>query len=294
MFKTKLMLSVAVLVTPGRAFALEAVLDSIDELPEDLKSEYVQSGDKWVLQVNGMKPQADFERVQNALNNERREHTALKTKIKDNFGEEKFEDIHAKLDRIPELEAAAEGNMDEAKIDQIVEGRLRTKIAPVERERDQLKTKVTELEGTVGELTANEKKRLIRDAVRDAAKGAKVTDEALDDALMLGDAIFEVRDDDGKVVVKDNVGYTPGIEPSVLFTDLQAKKPHWFGQSGGGGANGNRGGGGGGVKNPWTAENWNITEQGRLMTADPSKADQLAKQAGHTDAATARKPAPKT
>jgi hypothetical protein len=287
-----LLASVAAMALPGRAFALEAVRDSIDDLPEELKSEYVQGADgKFTLQVTGMKTQADFDRVQGALTKERTDHSALKTRIKDHFGEEKFEDVRAKLDRIPELEAAAEGKMDDEKINQIVEGRLRTKLAPIERERDQLKSQVAEKDGKIGELTAAEKRRTIRDAVREAATKAKVAPEALDDALMLGDAILEVREDDGKVVVKDNVGFTPGIEPSVLFTDLQSKKPHWFGPSGGGGANGNRGGGVGGT-NPFTGDNWNMTEQGKLMRSDPAKADQLARAAGHKDAATAVRPAP--
>jgi hypothetical protein len=282
----------ALLAGPARAHALNAVLDSIDDLPEELKGEYVQGSDgKFVLQVSGMKSQADFDRVQGALNKERSDHSALKARIKENFGEEKFEDIHAKLDRIPELEAAAEGKIDDEKLNQMVETRLRTRLAPLERERDQLKTQLGEKDQKIGELTTNERRRTIRDAVREAAKAAKVTDEAIDDALLLGDTVFEVRDDDGKVVVKEGAPFTQGIEPSVLFTDLQTKKPHWFGQSTGGGAGGNRGGSGV-SKNPFSADNWNITEQGQLMTSDPAKADQLARTAGHADAATARKPVP--
>jgi hypothetical protein len=278
------------LAGPGRAFALEAVRDSIDDLPEELKGEYVQSGDKFVLQVTGMKPEADFVRVQNALNKERQDHSALKQRIKENFGDEKFEDIHARLDRIPELEAAAEGKLDDDKINQIVEGRVRTKLAPVERERDQLKSQLGEKDKTISDLTTEKRQRMIDDEVRKAARTAKVTDEALDDALLLGRTVFEVRDDDGKVVVKDGTSFTPGIEPSVLFTDLQSKKPHWFGQSSGGGAGGNRGGGGA-TSNPFGAATWNITEQGRIINSDPAKADQLARAAGHNDALTAVRPA---
>lgn len=282
----------ALLAGPGRAFALNAILDSIDDLPEELKGEYTQGSDgKFALQVTGMKPEAEFTRVQNALTKERNEHGALKTRIKENFGEEKFEDIHAKLDRIPELEAAAEGKIDDEKLNGMVEARLRTRLAPVERERDTLKTQVGDKDKTIGELTAKERRRTIRDAVREAAKGAKVTDEALDDALLLGDTLFEVREDDGKVVVKEGTPYTQGIEPSVLFTDLQSKKPHWFPLSNGGGAGGNRGGGGV-TRNPFTADAWNLTEQGAIMSTDPQKADQLARTAGHRDAATAVKPTP--
>jgi hypothetical protein len=279
----------ALLAGPCRAHALEAVRDSIDDLPDDVKGEYAERDGKFHLQVTGMRSEAEFTRVQGALTKERGEHGALKARIKEHFGDEKFEDIHAQLDRIPELEAS-QGTIDEAKLETIVEGRVRTKLAPVERERDNLKNKVSELEGTVVELTGKEKRRLIQDTTREAARKAKVTDEALDDALLLGDTVLEVREDDGKVVVKDGTAYTPGIEPSVLFTDLQSKKPHWFGASQGGGANGNRSGTQTNT-NPFTRANWNVTEQGRLMQADAAKADQLAKVAGHADAATAVMPA---
>src|SRR4051794_32675818 len=134
-----LLASCSLLAGPARAHALDAVRDSIDDLPEELKSEYVAGADgKFVLQVTGMRPEAEFTRVQTALSAERRDHGALKTRIKEHFGDEKFEDIHARLDRIPELEAA-QGTIDDDKINAIVEGRVRTKLAPVERERDQLK-----------------------------------------------------------------------------------------------------------------------------------------------------------
>jgi hypothetical protein len=281
------------LASATRTFALEAVRDNIDDLPEDIKKEYVESGGKFVLQVTGVKPEADFTRVQGALDKERKDHSALKQRIKDNFGDEKFEDIHAKLDKIPELEAAAEGKLDDDKINSIVEGRVKTRLAPVERERDNLRNQLGEKDQAIAELTTKEKRRLIHDKVREAAKAAKVSDEAIDDALLLGDAVLEVREDDGKVVVKDNVGYTPGIEPSVLFTDLQSKKPHWFAPSSGGGAGGNRGGPGI-TSNPFAGDSWNMTEQGKLINADPSKADQLARAAGHKDALTAVRPVTQT
>lgn len=279
----------ALAMGPARAGALKATVDKLDDLPEALHTEYVQQGDKYVLQVEGMKPEAEFQRVQGALNKERTDHGALKTRIKDTFGDEKFEDVRTKLDRIPELEAAAEGKIDDEKINGIVEGRLRTKLAPIERERDGLRTQLAEKDQAIQGFTAKERTRLVHDAVRAAATAAKVRPEAMDDALLLADRVFEVREDDGKVVVKDNVGFTPGIEPSVLMTDLQSKRPHWFGDSMGGGSRGNGGGGGGAGTNPFSKAGWNMTAQGAIMNSDPAKAEQLAKTAGHKDAATARK-----
>lgn len=287
---TLLLLAATSLRGPARAhMALEATVDNLDNVPEALKVEYVEQGGKYVLQVNGMKPQSEFDRVHGALTNERREHGVLKDRIKV-FGDRKFEDVVTELDRIPELEARA-GQIDDDKINQIVEGRVKTRIAPVERERDQFRTKVGELEGTVGELTTKEKKRLIRDKAREAGTAAKLRPEAMDDFLLLADTVLEVRADDNEVVVRDGTGFTAGVQPSVLLTDLQPKRPHWWGESTGGGAGGNRGGSGaGGTTNPWSKEGWNKTQQGQVYASDPQKAIQMAKSAGHADPLTATRP----
>lgn len=257
--------------------ALKAILDSVDDLPEDVKKEYVERNGKFELQVEGMKTQADVDRLQSALNKERNDHKQAKERIS-LLGDRKIEDVIAQLDRIPELEAAAGGKIDDEKINQIVETRIKGKLAPVERERDTLKAKVGELEGTVKEFSTKERTRMIHDAVRKAGGAAKVLPEALEDALLLAERVFDL-DESGRVVTKDNVGVTPGIEPGVWFTDLQKSRPHWWGPSAGGGAGGNRSGLGGG-NNPWSAEHWNMTEQGKILSADRSKAEQLAKSAG--------------
>lgn len=268
--------------------ALKAILDNLDGVPEALHGEYVEKDGKFELQVEGMKTQGDIDRINGALQKEKKDHKALQTRVA-LLGDHKIEDVVTALDRIPELEAAAEGKMDDEKINQIVETRIKAKLAPVERERDQLKTKVGELEGTVGDYQTKDKTRSIHDAVRKAGREAKMLPEAMDDALMLSERLFEV-DDTGKVVTKDGVGVTPGIEPSSWMTDIQKTRPHWWGASAGGGAGGNRGG----VdtsKNPFSAEHWNMTEQGKLVTTDRSKAEQLAKLAGTTIGG--QKPQPK-
>lgn len=287
MTKRSILLASAVALCPSRAFAIDAVVDSLDNVPEALHAEYVAQGDKFVLQVTGMKPQSEFDRLQSAHNKEKQDHSTLKQTVRSTFGEEKLEDIRAKLDRIPELEAS-QGTIDEEKLNTIVEARVRTKLAPVERERDQFKVRVGELEGTVGELTTKEKKRLIRDKAREAGTAAKLRPEAMDDFLLLADTVFEVRADDNEVVVKDGTSFTAGVQPAVLLTDLQPKRPHWWGESAGGGAGGARDRQSANA-NPFSKAAWNMTAQGQLMESDPAKAEQMAKQAGHKEAATARK-----
>lgn len=263
---------------PALIGALQAVVDSLEGIPEALHGEYVEKGGKFELQVSGMRTEADVQRVQNALTKERSDHGALKQRVS-LLGEHKIEDVVTILDRVPELEAAAAGKLDPHKIDEIVETRIKSRLAPVERERDSLKVQLTEKDTLLDGFSKKEKTRTIHDRVREAATKAKLLPEAIDDALLLADRTFELEEGTNKVVTKDGIGVTPGVDPEVWFSDLQTKRPHWWGGSAGGGAAGQRQNVGGGT-NPWSHDHWNMTEQGRLYNENRERAEQMAKAAG--------------
>lgn len=269
------------------AFKME--LESLDGLPEEVAKEYVERDGKFVIQVEGMKTQEDVNRVQNALNAERTAHAELKTKVKTTFGDEKFEVIREKLDKLPELEAAAAGNLDETKIASIVEGRLKAKTAPIERENTNLKNENAALKEQVQTFATKEKGRTIADQIRAEAAKAKMLDGAIEDAVFLGSSVMELQDD-GVAVVKAATGFTEGLSAKDFVAQLQEKKPHWWGPSQGGGAGGNRGGPSA-TNNPFSHEHWNMTEQGKLIRADRSRAEALATAAGTTIGG--KRPAPK-
>ena len=285
---TKLMAGVALaaMLTPARAgdgeTSLAATVDSLDGVPEALHGFYVERDGKFHLQVTGLPTQANVTRLEEAIRKERADHKTTKDNLNriTNNGARTVDDVVADLDRIPELEAG-QGQIDDDKINTIVESRVRTRVAPIERERDTLKAQVGEKDKVIEGHEARERTRTIHDKVREDATKAKVLPEAIEDALLLADRIFEVTEE-RRVVTRDNVGVTPGIEPSVWLTDVQKTRPHWWGPSSGGGAGGNRGGGGDANKNPVTHENWNLTEQGALVQADRPKAEQMAKAAGTT------------
>lgn len=267
--------------------AVKTVYDNVEDIPEGLKDDYKETKDAktgkvaFVLDLDGpievlppvrsLKDEAARRRIESTeLNKKLEKYKAL--------GDLDPTDILAKLDKYPELEAALAGKTDDEKINAIVEARVKTKLGGVERERDTWKAKAAEQEKTIESFTTAERNRKIQSAATAAARTAKVLEHAFEDVGILAERVLDI-DEDGNVVTKDNVGVTPGLTPEQWLVELQAKRPHWWGPTSGGGASGGRGAAGGGA-NPWTADNWNVTEQGRIYSQDPKRADSLAKAAG--------------
>src|SRR5690606_6006640 len=140
------------------------------------------------------------------------------------------------------------GKLDDTKIEEIVNNRIKSRLSPVERERDTLKSQIAERDQIILGYQTKETQRTISDKVREAATTAKILPEAFDDALLLAERAFE-RTGDGREVTKDTVGGTPAVDASVWFNELQAKRPHGWGTSAGGGASGSMTPGG--QVNPW-------------------------------------------
>ena len=258
---------------------------AIDEIPEPHRDLYTERNGQFELTgVEGIKTQGDIDRLTVALNKERADHKAAREASQPwapiaSLGLSP-EDALAKLDRFEELEAAAAGKIDETKLDEMVNGRLKTQLAPVTRERDQFKTENEQLKEQLGKYAAAERQRNIHDNVRKALVEHKVIAEAQEDVLFLAERVFEVREDDGEVVTRDGVGVTPGIRAADWLLEMQPKRPHWWPASQGGGAGGNAGGGGAG-SNPWTAGNWSVTKQMQFAKEHgPEKAASAAKAAG--------------
>lgn len=265
---------------------LKAIHDKQDEIPEDYRELYTEKNGKWELTgIKGIRTQADIDRVQGALTKEKAEHKTTKGKLMV-WGDMDPEETKKSLDRIPELEAAAGDKLDESKIDELANKRadrvLKTKLAPVERKLTAAEKERDELKVERDTLSAKATQRAIHDDMRKAGKAAKIRPEAEDD-LLLHDRLFEVTDD-GKVLTKDNVGVTPGLDPDAWLSEIQERKQHWWPGTVGSGAPGSGGPGGiGAKKNPWSHQHWNVTEQGRFFTKNgKEKCEKMAEAAGTT------------
>ena len=260
-----------------------------NSIPSIVKHLYKEAGGKWVLIAAGeIKSVQDVTNVQEGLRKEREDHKTTKRKLAA-FGELDPETVQEKLDRIAELEAAAKGNLDEEKLNQIVEGRIKSKTAPLERQISKLEEERSSLTGEITAFQTRENRRSIHDDVRKAATTAKVRDTALEDVLLISEALFH-RDESGNVVTRDSVGVTPGISAEVWLTEAKNTRPHWWPESQGVGARGGEGGAGG--NNPFSGKHWNLTEQGKLIRENRARAEQMARAAG-TEIGAGKKPDPK-
>lgn len=268
--------------------ALNAVHTTLDEIPENFRELYTEKNGKFELTgISGVKTQADIDRLQVAIAKERDATKAEKEKLSV-WGDYQFDDVVAKLDKYPELEAAAAGKLDEASIEEIVskrvDGTINSKTAPLERQLKLLQTEREELAKERDALSTEKRQRLIHDSVRKAMTASKVIPEAQEDALMLAERVFEIREDDGQIVTRDQVGVTPGIAADVWLTEMVSQRPHWWPATQGGGARGGSGGGASfGGSNPWALDSWNMTKQGQVLNEHGrEKADQMAASAGTT------------
>lgn len=268
----------------GAQMQLSVEHDKIDDIPEEFRALYTEQDDKFVLTgIQGVKSQADIDRIMTGLVKERDEHKTTKASLHVWDGLD-HKEVTGKMDRFKELEVMAEGNKDEmdAKLEELTEARVVTRLAPVERENKTLKTRCEELEALATTLQGEKTQRTIGDAVLNACVKSKVVDEARPDVIMLANQVFEVGDDGTTVLTKENpYGVTPGLAPDVFLSEMQDKRPHWWPASRGGGASGSANNFGTGDGNPWASDHWNMTKQGEYLKANGvEKAEQMAKAAG--------------
>jgi len=261
---------------------IELTYETMDDVPANAKWLYTEQDGKAVLtHVVGLKSQVDIDRVQEGLRKEREDHAKTKADLKPFKGMDAAE-VQAKLDRVDALEAAGGDKLDQEAIDKLVEGRLKQATAPLQRQIDELTTSNTELTQSNEKLTGTITTGSRNEAVRKIASEMKVHGTALGDIELVAANYLEKDEHTGKWIVKaDAEGVTPGADVKQFMREMQKQRPHWWPKSNGGGAQGGIEGINGG-KNPFSGDNWNLTEQGQLIRSDRELANQLAIAAGTT------------
>lgn len=263
--------------------ALKYQLDSIDDLPETLHEYYTESNGKYVLAVEGVKPDTEFSKVTGALNNERKTAKQLKEQL--SAWQAKFEgktadEIYELVEKIPMLEEASQGKFDKSKVDALVDAASKSRLAPVLHDLEKFKTAVAERDQRLAQYEAADKRRTIHDAIREVAAKEGFIETAYsssDGALMLIAERFLTVDELGQVVVADDAkSLTPGLGVKEALGELKQAHPYLLKASQGGGATGSTGAVAG--NNPFKTNN--MTARGQYMKANPDKWQKAMQQAG--------------
>jgi hypothetical protein len=268
---------------------IEFEYENLAAVPEAFRGLYAEKDGKAVLtHVNGIKTLADVNNVQEALRKERNDHALAQTSLRGwkALGEDPSK-IQQILDTIPELKASA-GQIDEEKLNKILEGRMSQKIAPLNRQLETITGEMTTVSKERDTLKNSLRSRDLSDAVRSVATEMKVVPTAMSDIEMVAAHYLEKDEISGQFFVKAGVsGATPGMDVKGFLKEMQKVRPHWWPASRGGGAGGG-GDLGDGNSNPWTKDNWNITSQSRFYTQNGAVAAQKAAKAAGTTIGGAR------
>ena len=276
---------------------LKAIYDKREDVPEGYEDLYAERDGKLELNgVEGIKTQADVDRISSALTKEREDHKKTKASLAAwaDFDQEP-EKVREQLDRIPELEAqAGQGQDNEKKVEQLVEARLAAKMRPLERENEKLKTEAADRQERVSSLEGRERQRAVKDHILPIILESDPVKSAIPQLLMHAERDFDAKliegqDGEYDVLTRDGGGVTPGLNGKDWLPIVQERYPHCWPGSNGTGAT-NSGDGRGAQRNPYTHEDWSLTRQGVLERDNPKLAKQLRDAAGASDG---RRPAPK-
>lgn len=224
--------------------ALRATYPTQDEIPEAVRSLYVEREGKWCLDVEaaggGGGGGDDVAKLTAALDKERKAKAAAEKALADTRKSlEGLDPVKAReaLKTIHDLEE--KNLLGEGKFEEAVAAR-------VQRLANESKTQVDTLTKQVATLTGQLEEALIDNGIRSAASKARVRDEAVEDAVLLGKRVFRLKD--GKPVPMNGEEVIYGKEANKPMTieewlgDRSKDRQHWFQPSNGTGADPNAAG----------------------------------------------------
>lgn len=257
--------------------------DTLTAVPAEHAALYIEKDGKAVLQLTGIKTQADFDNYA----------TALRARLADAAGDLKAvknqgmtrDEITA---LIKDVATAVKPNGDDRGKGGANDAALEARVHDLERELASTLEELTTAKTAGEKAKADATNTTISNALHTAAVKAGVRPTAVQGLVQLIAASFE-QSSDGQVVTKLEGQTVPGVtpntapEPFMAAIQRSADFSHFWPDSKGGGAHGGGAGGGGGgagADNPFSLAGWNLTLQGNLVRSDRAEAERLAKAAG--------------
>lgn len=262
---------------------LKAVYQKKEDIPAALVEFYTEESGEWVLVVDGLKTQADFDNYAEALKKRFTDQAADLSK-KGGAGITRDELLEA-LEKF--AKPNGDGGGDDGKGNGKGNGDLDARLHDLERTVASLNETNEKLQTERDDALGNSRKTTIRNELNTAGLKAGATPEGISSLVTLVEPNFEVAQD-GSVVTKleANGGVSPNQKPADFFA-AASRNPEYrmfWGKSVGGGADGDGPGPGAGDAlgkgNPWSKAGWNMTEQGTMYRKDPTEAGRLMDAAG--------------
>ena len=272
---------------------LKTIYDAQDDIPEQFRELFVERNGKFeITGIEGVKTQADIDRQTAALEKERKDHKLVREKLA-KWGDldpdtipVQLEELNEAKQKISSLEAS--GKLEGQALQDRMDAAAAAAVGPVQREKNAIAARLAAKEkeaadkdAAINALKAEQKSERIRISLRDAAIAAKILPTAIDDAVVIGERMFEYNEE-GKLLTKADAPVTAGLDPKLWAEAMKESRPHWWLPSQGGGAGGGKGSTNlVGKDNPWSREAWNLTEQGKkVRELGESKAAELAARVG--------------
>lgn len=204
---------------------LKHTINKLEDVAEGVRALYVQQGDKFVLDVDGVVPKEKLDEF-------RTNNITLQQKL------DKFKDVDpTKYNELMEIDRKIKEKelLDAGKVDELVELRTTTM-------RNEFETEKANLTGQLSTANLKLEQLLIDNVVKTAAIKLGVIPEAVDDVVLRAKGLFRIEDgnpipkQDGKVLYGKD-GSSP-MSVDEWLTGLKSTAKHLFLSSQGSGAGG--------------------------------------------------------
>jgi len=268
-----------------------------EEIPVEHQALYTEREGAWLLDVEGLpsghypgghysgfRPEGDLPVGQRETGTLEGKLTALqkeRDELMKRFDGIDPDQVRALAEEKRKLEEAAQ--LKAGEVEKVIDGRIRSvkgdlekQIAALSTERELLNARLTTIQIDQGVVASASERGLTATAIPDITARAR-------NVFKLVDGVPRAFAADGQTVLQGKKG-PMSVEEWV--TEQVKEAPHLFGRAAGGGSapvskpNGNGSGSGShGGKNPFKRATWNLTEQMRILKADPELGERLRAEA---------------
>lgn len=215
--------------------ALKSVLESIDDLSDDVKKEYVQRGDVFVLDIEDFGKHPGAVKLKNTLDNLDKDKRTLATEL--TTVKERFsfvpEDFDA--DKFADLLKGKTPNAD-------IEAEKQRHTNAVQALQDKHKLELAAAQGTINQLSSNIENGAIASTLKTSLLDVGVDPDLLEGALLTVRPLAKaVKDDTGNVtsvVIDTDLGEVAVADFAKEWAGTKGKA--YLGKAGGPGGDGNR------------------------------------------------------